>query len=307
MTRSRLPAGCVVVGVDGSEHALRATSWAAHQASLERRTLALVHSADQMVLRETAWLDRQGVDREELTRAFSAAGRATLEAAREQARLAAPEVTVLTELVDIDPRDALVDLSEHAHAVVVGSRGRGPLRTALLGSVSASVTRRARCPVVVCRPRDPRSAIHPRVLVGADGAAASRPVLEYAFAQASLRGLPLTVMHCFYDVRAASQGSGIVPDDETGELADKRLLLAESVAGLAEKYPDVAVRRELARGLVDECLVGHAPDAELLVVGHAQASGWERFAHVSCALAVLERARTTVAVVPESSPERGER
>jgi nucleotide-binding universal stress UspA family protein len=300
MTKSLLPAGCIVVGVDGSEHAERAIIWAAAQAARERRTLALVHSSDELVLREPAWLEMQGIDHRELTRALTSAARATLVKARDRAMLAAPGIRVLTELVETDPREALVDLSEDAHLLVVGSRGRGPLRTALMGSVSASVARRAACPVVVCRPPEFAPSVTNRVVVGADGTHAAQPVLEFAFAQASLRGLPLTVMHCFWDVISATRGSGVVPAREDGDLADLRLLMAESAAGLAEKYPDVTVTQELAQGLVDECLADHTPDAELLVVGRASAVGWPRFLHTSCALAVLERARTTVAVVPET-------
>jgi nucleotide-binding universal stress UspA family protein len=39
--------------------------------------------------------------------------------------------------------------AEHASSMIVGSRGRGPLRRALLGSVSDFVVRNAPCPVVV--------------------------------------------------------------------------------------------------------------------------------------------------------------
>jgi nucleotide-binding universal stress UspA family protein len=38
-----------------------------------------------------------------------------------------------------------------AGLIVVGSRGLGPLRRALMGSVSDSVVRHARCPVLVVR------------------------------------------------------------------------------------------------------------------------------------------------------------
>ena len=167
MTTSPLPAGCIVVGVDGSEHAERAITWSAGQAALEGRTLALVHSADQFVLRETATLERQGIDRSELTLALSSAARATLDAARERATLAAPGVKVLTELVHTDAREALVDLSKDAWLIVLGSRGRGPMRTALLGSVSASVAKRAHCPVVVCRPPEHEPSAGIRVIVDA--------------------------------------------------------------------------------------------------------------------------------------------
>ena len=51
------------------------------------------------------------------------------------------------------PDVEIVRLAEQLGAgiVVVGSRGRGGLRTALLGSVSDSVVRHAPCPVLVVR------------------------------------------------------------------------------------------------------------------------------------------------------------
>jgi nucleotide-binding universal stress UspA family protein len=301
MTNFHVPAGSIVVGVDGSEDAARAVSWAAVQADLENRPLALVHTAEQILLLGSGWLDAQGVDRVRLDAAVNRAAEAVLAHACERAREAAPEIEVTTHLVREDARDALVDISADAHLVVVGSRGLGPVRSAVLGSVSASVAKRADCPVVVCRPTGAGGAPATGVVVGVDGTAGSVDVLEFAFAQASLHRAPLTVMHCFWDVRAATNGPGPVPADGGNPSAesDLRLLLAECVAGLAEKYPDVAVSAELARGLVDECLADRSPDAGLLVVGRTAPTGWARFLHSSCALAVLERAHTTVAVVPE--------
>ena len=45
--------------------------------------------------------------------------------------------------------DALLDAAQGAALVVVGTRGRGDLTSALLGTVSHEVARRARCPVVI--------------------------------------------------------------------------------------------------------------------------------------------------------------
>jgi nucleotide-binding universal stress UspA family protein len=59
-----------------------------------------------------------------------------------------------TVVVDGDPGPALCDLaaSSGAGVMVIGTRGRGGLRRAVLGSVSDHVVRNAPCPVVVCTP-----------------------------------------------------------------------------------------------------------------------------------------------------------
>ena len=51
------------------------------------------------------------------------------------------------------PEAEIVDLAEEMRAglIVIGSRGLGPLRRALMGSVSDSVVRHAHCPVLVVR------------------------------------------------------------------------------------------------------------------------------------------------------------
>ena len=48
-----------------------------------------------------------------------------------------------------DPADVLVELSENLDLLVTGSRGYGPLRAVLLGSVSRRVVAEAGCPVIV--------------------------------------------------------------------------------------------------------------------------------------------------------------
>ena len=293
MEEPRITPGSIVVGVDGSEHADRAVDWAARQAALEHRPLTVLHCADELVLRSTGWLDAQGIDHVQLRAALGRVAQSVVDAGAARAREVAPALAVSGAVSYADPRQALVDAGRTAHLVVVGSRGRGPMKSALLGSVSVSIARHAECPVVVCRPSGDAEPVA-GVVVGADGTEASRPVLEFAFAQASFRGVPLTVVHCFWDAVSA-----VVDDGD-----ELHALLAESVAGMREKYPDVQVDLRLARGLVDECLAGKEPTDELLVVGRPPASAWERFVHTSSALAVLERARTTVAVVPELLEER---
>ena len=64
MTKSSLPAGCIVVGVDGSEHAARAVAWAAEQAAqhprlpeLDRTDLELI-TIDPDEIRDARWFTR---------------------------------------------------------------------------------------------------------------------------------------------------------------------------------------------------------------------------------------------------------
>ena len=79
----------------------------------------------------------------------------------------------------------------------------------------------------------------------------SLATLEFAYRQASLRGLPLTVFHCFWDVLAERRDAR-ARRRPAATLEEEKLLVAESIAGMAEKYPDVQVRTELARGLADQ-------------------------------------------------------
>ena len=286
--------GSVVVGVDGSDHADRAVGWAARQAVLEHRPLTLLHGFNP--IGRTTWgaLTLEGTDRYDLLHVLRRNARTMLEDALALAQKTEPDLEVHPVLVDADARTALVDASRTARLLVLGSRGRGSVSGLLLGSVSVAVAQLALCPAVVCRPRRPGTHTH-GVLVGADGSAASLPVIEFAFHQAALRGVPLTVMHCFWEIVAAGRPT---PDPPS----DMQLLLAESVAGFADSYPDVEVHLEPSRGLVDQVLANQALTTDLLVVGRRHHAAVSRLLHTSMAAAVLERAAGTVAVVPEAEP-----
>jgi nucleotide-binding universal stress UspA family protein len=202
-----------------------------------------------------------------------------------------------------DPRAVLIGLSFEAHLLVLGSRGRGSLKSMLLGSVSSTVSAHAGCPIVVCRPTLEGQATR-GVLVGADGTPESLPVIEFAYRHAALHRLPLTVLHCYWDAAAvaAAVHSGRVSTPEDGALEDLRAVLAESVAGLSAQYPDVPVTLGIRHGLVDAVLTSPAETWDLIVVGRHPMT---TLAHVftgSIATTLVERAHSTVAVVPEAPP-----
>ena len=65
-----------------------------------------------------------------------------------------------TKILTGEPASSICDYAEEidAAAIVMGTRGRGGIKRALLGSVSDYVVRHASCPVVVTGPRDDESA-----------------------------------------------------------------------------------------------------------------------------------------------------
>lgn len=141
-TRRPFYADSIVVGVDGSEGAHAALSFAFEEAALRQLpvTAVLVGSED--------------------------AGNADSyrELLSPQLRpyfVAYPEVTVNEVLLYGRVVDGLCETSSDAEMVVVGSRGHGGFAGFLLGSVSLALLQRAQCPVVVVQaPRVPSPVTH---------------------------------------------------------------------------------------------------------------------------------------------------
>ena len=76
--------------------------------------------------------------------------RAALQQRLSQARSAIPDgLRSEARLLDGDAAEALIGESETLDLLVTGSRGYGPVRAVLLGSVSRALVRGAACPVVV--------------------------------------------------------------------------------------------------------------------------------------------------------------
>lgn len=295
----RIEPGSIILAVDGSRHAERATQWAADQAFLEGRRLVVMSAASAGRMMDTA----RPIPRTRLDPVEDSVESAEniAEGGVALATQLHPGLMVQALSAIGDPRQILIDLSAQARLIVTGSHGRGAFRSMLLGSVSAAVSRYARCPVMVCRPSI--GATGGGVVVGADGTPESVPVIEFAFEQSSRRGWPLTVLHSFWDVVAAvARYRGMSKEDlNRDELQQLHVLLSESVAGLSEKYPDVPVSLQLRHGLVDEALSPRGASWDLVVVGRHPVDSLDRWLSGSIAIAVLERSHATVAVVPQAA------
>lgn len=138
------PAGRVVVGVDGSRVGAEALRYAFDQANERGLGLTAVH-AWGISLMEGAFgvglvenLEKLGREQQVLTGEWIDPWRQEF-----------PDVDVQIKVTQARPVDALVDASQEAELLVVGSRGHGGFTGLLLGSVSRGVLHRALCPVAV--------------------------------------------------------------------------------------------------------------------------------------------------------------
>jgi nucleotide-binding universal stress UspA family protein len=99
-----------------------------------------------------------GLVGEDLNRALQAQGRKWLRRAQDTARAIAPDITVTTRIACTGDVPLLVDESERAWLVVLGSRGLGGFSDLLVGSTALALVSHGKCPVVVARrPTDPWS------------------------------------------------------------------------------------------------------------------------------------------------------
>jgi nucleotide-binding universal stress UspA family protein len=290
--------GTVVVGYDGSEHAEHALRWAADEAVLEGRPLSIVHVVKPLTGYEISSLAGTWVPPEEIRHAIRTDAVDMLTSVRDRLEATVPELEIELVLTSGDARQVLLDESATASSMFVGSRGRGPIASLLLGSVSVAVSRSAQCPTFVIRPHHPGRVRH-GVLVGTDCTEQSQPTLEFAYRQASLRGLPLTVVYCVASSGVVA-GVGRMIDDNLAGYEEERLAMAEAVAGMGEKFPDVNVRLRLGLGVPDVCLVEESHRMDVLVVGHHHGKARGDLVRLgSFVTSVVESAECPVAIVAD--------
>lgn len=133
----------VVLGTDGSPASELATEIAFDEASRRGVDLVAIHAWSDAAIDEVFEIDWPSVE-EEAHRSLAE----SLAGWRERY----PDVTVHRFIARDRAARHLIDKSETAQLVVVGSHGRGGLTRLLLGSVSNAVLHSVRIPVIVARP-----------------------------------------------------------------------------------------------------------------------------------------------------------
>ena len=131
----------IVVGVEGSPCAFRALEYAANQAASTGSILQIVTVYDGPLGYgpfTPVILDQEGA-------------KSVVSAAIDKVHKSHPGVVTKGEIVYGGAGPVLSDVSEGASALVVGTRGRGLIVGALLGSVSEYVVHHAHCTTTVVR------------------------------------------------------------------------------------------------------------------------------------------------------------
>ena len=292
----------ILLALDGSPSADRARALVASLAWPAGTIVRVVAALDVApALWGGPWIPAIPVDADQLEE--EAVGELTRVLLEAQPALEAAGLTVVAELLRGRPSAAVVDDARlwGPDLIVVGSRGHGPVETALLGSVSAAIVDHAACPVLVARGDHAA-----RVILAEDGSPAGMAARDLVAAWPAFATIPVVVVGVV-DV-AAPWRSGIAPtmfaaamDVYTDMITSARTTHREIVAA-TEAHLRAAGRTvsgELREGDPADQLRRAATDpaGDLIVVGSRGHVGISRLVMGSVAHAVLTHAHCSVLVV----------
>jgi nucleotide-binding universal stress UspA family protein len=234
--------------------------------------------------------------------------------AAEEVREAAGEAPGDLRIVKGEPAQVLLEAAreEDAALVVVGSRGRGALRSAFLGSVSHEVGGRARCPVVVVPTGTddlsgpPAADADGSVVCGVDGSPQALAAVGVARQLAARLGLRLVIVHARQNVQAAlaypGARSSTPPvtgqEDAVAGLVDDMIAQAHEAGGsgtteVVEPGPPAEVLERVAE----------REDAGLIVIASRGAGGVRAAVLGSVARALAAHAQRPVVVLSHTATQ----
>jgi nucleotide-binding universal stress UspA family protein len=283
------PRGAVVVGYNGKGHSRTALAWAVEEAVRRDAPLLVLYAANYpgmtsepgpgLLHREPGALEAA----EEVT-AGGVAEAATLQ----------PVIRVLGATEVESPTRALIAASNDAALVVVGSRGYGRVRGALLGSVAFAVAARADCPVVIAKDEALSRRLESKhhVVVGTDGSSGAESALRFAADRAAAASVSLDVV--------TATGGHQVKDVDVDELRASAIRIAEAAADrVRQTHPSLAVTTRVEDCPAEITLVEASSEAGLVVVGTRGRGAFAGMMLGSVSHAVIYGARCAVAVVGE--------
>ncbi|MCV7099007.1 universal stress protein [Mycobacterium palustre] len=243
---NQLHSKSVVVGIDGSQAAVNAAKWAIDEAIRRQVPLRLVRVVGRPGTRSAS---------EKTSDWQVESGEAMLHqaevAVQSAARAAGRTVEVETVVLSGDPEQVLINESQDAALVCVGTDRRGWTADKLLGTVEAALVSRAHCPVAIIRSNPDGTAAEPGVIaVVLNDEPDNDEVVHQAMEEARRR-------------------------NATVRQIDRRL------NSWVRRYPDVPVQI-VAAGTGVKSSENHSTAIELAVVGKADADRIAELATPNC-------------------------
>jgi nucleotide-binding universal stress UspA family protein len=234
------PPRSVVVGIDGSQAAIRAALWAVDEVAGTDIPLRLLYirqpspNASRVGARSATEMAEEAVY--DAFDAINALGK---------------PVKVEMEIVEGSPVPTLIEATRSTLLLCVGDIGSGQSSPAGFGSTATALVHAAHCSVAVVRGDHDTGLTEKRSIVAhVDGSADDQLVLEFAFEEANRRNAPLVVM--------------------TARPPGMRAMLDRYVVLWKQHYPEVDVRCTAAHGPLVSYLAEHAKSIQLVAVGATQ-------------------------------------
>jgi nucleotide-binding universal stress UspA family protein len=292
----------IVVGVDGSEGSRSALAWALAEAARRGANVEVVSAFPvdfywtDPYLADRNRIDSVRADTEALAHALVAEVRAD------------PEVTAARGIDAVDVMITacsgaaaahLVQCSDDAALLVVGSRGRGAVRSTMAGSVALHCAAHARCPVVVVHPWTVPVTEPARVVVGLDDSDHARAAVAGAAAEAASLGARVDAVVAYDEPDTWSSLYTVATPPTSGtreHVLERGEAIVAEVLGPEPLLRD-SVRIVAVEGHPAPVLAHEAEGARLLVMGSRSRNELEGLALGSAALRLVMHAPCPLLVV----------
>jgi len=265
----------IAVGVSETAASDAALSWAAARAARLKVPLAVLHVLDDR------WLVGEVLPYVEVLRE---SGLALLKEAGERVHNTDPGLQVSLELLEGGIGASLGDYSQRVSMLVLGSSGhsRGALTDRAL-----QVAATAESPVAVIGTAQGEGK---GVVVGVDGSKEATQAAAFAASEADALGEELTVLYAFTGPNRWIK-AGLPSSSFTEHVVEEeQIVLSESVAGLRQDYPGLAIHGVLETVMEPaDALLQAASGARMLVLGSRGRGSFGRLLLGSTAHAVLTR------------------
>lgn len=288
----------VIVGVDGSSAGLQAVRWAAAEAKRQGAPLRLVHAVPRVPGNPYPSTDRY---MGELRAAAIADGAEFLAEANKVAAGVAGDVEITQVQHTGGPTEVMSRESASGRMVVIGATGRSGLADLMIGSTALRLPAGSHAPVIIARDYDATAGDSGPVVVAVSGSRLDEAPLEFAFDYAAECGADLVAVHAWSDATLPDIDAIAGGNDAWALIGEgEKRLLSESLAGYAERYPDVEVHPVIAYDRPARALLDQSADARLIVVGTRGRGAVSGAILGSTSRAVGKLARCPVAIVRQT-------